>query len=641
MSESAGNVWTDIVSWVESSLLSWQSDAFNRIYLKRKLSQNDINQLGLLLRDHFNIRVELGDLKVKPFRLGSDNGGRPITSPPLLVSMGNLTNVNAISPDNTILFFDPEKPCPSKPQGLTIIYGLNGSGKSGYSRVLKRACYARDSYVHTADVGGNTPLSPILPNIHDENNLEAATAIFVWQIDGKKKNTEWRDGKRITDPDMLNLPTPPLAVFDADCARAYVNNDNEVIYRPYGLDILEELARVFDILKKDVVKDIETIKVQLEALKKKTDGTKLGTGVDKILLGKYSSDAAKKTKKFAESYSKDDRKNLKNLRSIFAEQDPKKKAKKLQDRAKRLAISGDEIHNFSRKIGDDDFLCRLRKAIESFAEAQENAAKIDEGGEFLHGTGEPLWETMFKAAEEFSKKNHSDSELSHNEECVLCQQPLGNDGRKMLARLRDLLQRGAVKTRDVRKKEMERQLKELEEMDLSPDRILHESFLAELKSIASESDSDPSGLEKRVKKFVKALADRRKQLLHAGKTLVWQSLAPFPPNPVEDIKKLCDWAEKRSADLVKDREQRASELKELEAKEAFASHYSNIEHLINLWECYKALDSTKITNTAKRLSEKAITKHLTNKILSEIGHLGHLAEEKVFFHRFSSTKGKA
>jgi hypothetical protein len=51
-----------------------------------------------------------------------------------LLSLQNLTNVNRIAANQEITF---------EPTGLTVIYGDNGTGKSGYSRVLKLACRAR------------------------------------------------------------------------------------------------------------------------------------------------------------------------------------------------------------------------------------------------------------------------------------------------------------------------------------------------------------------------------------------------------------------------------------------------------------------------------------------------------------------
>lgn len=58
-----------------------------------------------------------------------------IAAPPVpnrlvqITSIKNLHNVNALAEGQSL---------PIAPTGLTIIYGENGAGKSGYSRVLKK-----------------------------------------------------------------------------------------------------------------------------------------------------------------------------------------------------------------------------------------------------------------------------------------------------------------------------------------------------------------------------------------------------------------------------------------------------------------------------------------------------------------------
>jgi hypothetical protein len=59
------------------------------------------------------------------------NSAQPVQ----LLSASSLRNVNALASDQIRRF---------EPAGMTVIYGDNGSGKSGYSRALKRACWARD-----------------------------------------------------------------------------------------------------------------------------------------------------------------------------------------------------------------------------------------------------------------------------------------------------------------------------------------------------------------------------------------------------------------------------------------------------------------------------------------------------------------
>lgn len=51
--------------------------------------------------------------------------------------------------------------------GLTAVYGDNGSGKSSYAKILKNACLTR----------GETP--KILPNIYEEERSEPSADIAI------------------------------------------------------------------------------------------------------------------------------------------------------------------------------------------------------------------------------------------------------------------------------------------------------------------------------------------------------------------------------------------------------------------------------------------------------------------------------
>jgi hypothetical protein len=125
----------DIVAWSVDGP-AWQRDGLRRLYAQQKLSVTDVDELYVLCR-------QVHDLL--------DTGESPLTAQPLhashvpanwntggvvaLKSIGHAKNVNALADDQTLNFAEI---------GLTIVYGDNGAGKSGYGRVLKRACRARD-----------------------------------------------------------------------------------------------------------------------------------------------------------------------------------------------------------------------------------------------------------------------------------------------------------------------------------------------------------------------------------------------------------------------------------------------------------------------------------------------------------------
>jgi energy-coupling factor transporter ATP-binding protein EcfA2 len=151
-----------------------------------------------------------------PIKKGQVSGVPAASSKIILKAISIKCNVNAI-PDGSNL--------PLGHKGLTVVYGENGSGKSGYARVLKRACNARDRKER------------ILPNVFTQAVASPAKASFKLSIDGgDDKPVDWTDGQDV-DPALSNI-----CVFDEKCARIIVDDNNEMTYLPYGADIFGNLV---------------------------------------------------------------------------------------------------------------------------------------------------------------------------------------------------------------------------------------------------------------------------------------------------------------------------------------------------------------------------------------------------------------
>ena len=106
---------------------------------------------------------------------------------------------------------------PISPTGLTVIYGENGAGKSGYSRVLKKACRARDQ------------AEPILPDARKPPSKPATPkAAFDVMVNGVAVTMHWQGGQAA--PSELS----EIAIFDSHCARAYLDNQGDFAYAPYA-----------------------------------------------------------------------------------------------------------------------------------------------------------------------------------------------------------------------------------------------------------------------------------------------------------------------------------------------------------------------------------------------------------------------
>lgn len=72
----------------------------------------------------------------------------------------------------------PDQKLEFKENGITLIYGDNGSGKSNYTRILKQVCTSR------------TPEDKILPNVYknEEDAIDDATIEFKVTEEIKKIN---------------------------------------------------------------------------------------------------------------------------------------------------------------------------------------------------------------------------------------------------------------------------------------------------------------------------------------------------------------------------------------------------------------------------------------------------------------------
>ena len=118
----------EIQKWSQGLPL-WQQDAIRRLYVRTELSASDLDDLFAMAKALHGIE----DLKK---REAVKLAAADVATPPLperlvqIVAIKNLVNVNALAEGQCL---------PVAQTGLTVIYGENGAGKSGYSRVLKKA----------------------------------------------------------------------------------------------------------------------------------------------------------------------------------------------------------------------------------------------------------------------------------------------------------------------------------------------------------------------------------------------------------------------------------------------------------------------------------------------------------------------
>lgn len=217
---------TDLVIWAEKRA-AWQKDALRRLVTGETLDDQAITELTELCLDPTLTHTPISQSHIA----AETSAAEPIS----LVSIKNPTAINALASQQELSF---------EPSGLTVIYGDNGSGKSGYVRVLKHACRSRDEKfaIHRdLEDKTDTPQSAEICFARGTN-----TDQFNWTPDGE------------THSDLASV-----SIFDSRSASIHVESTNEVAYIPRPMRLLETLADASDRIKTALDARIATLKNQV------------------------------------------------------------------------------------------------------------------------------------------------------------------------------------------------------------------------------------------------------------------------------------------------------------------------------------------------------------------------------------------
>lgn len=589
----------EIASWLADQP-EWLSDAARRVLQNGSLAEVDIDDLLALLKESVGLPDKQ---KRKAVRLDESMipreppGGTAVS----LTGIRHPVRINAIGNPEGISF---------EPEGLTIVYGYNASGKSGYARALKSACRARDQELILPDVFN--PPDPPGP----------ATARFEWRTTAGDASEEWIDGQP-SHPDLS-----AIAVFDIRCARLFVDDENEVAIVPYGLDILRELARGCDMLRSRLEAERESIRCDVSVLSPLKGETAVGKLVAN--LGAKTDPEAVKT---LATLSEAETERRKRLTRLTNEEDPAKIAAGLRRLAQRLITLKGETDGLRDRLSDVT-IGRLGVAMSAFL-AAEGASKIAaeelaEGGRALKGTGSEPWRELVESAMRFATEGPFPGEPFPSEaadtRCVLCQQSIGDDARERLARFVRFLEADTQKRAAEKRKEagdIYRQITEAKPGQVPSD-----------KSILDEIRERDAAFAETIPVFLAALETRKSAVEAMAKARSIGDLPPLPTDPTARLEALQAALTKQANDLEKTvtpevRKERVAALAELNARDKLAELLPVVLKVVEvarldaiLAECVRQTATRNITMKSNELQEKAVAAGLNEALAKELKENG-------------------
>lgn len=585
------NVLEEILNWSESRPL-WQRDALRRIIQKGVLEESDIKDLVDQCKCAHGLTERISSFPLEETHIPKTNISQDKIS---LISLKHHAGVNALAA-NQKLEFGPY---------LTVVYGKNAAGKSGYTRILKSACRARGS-------------EEILGNVLSQNEHTNPSATIEYKIGESSKEVHW------IGEDSPDAQLSKISVFDSHCAAVYLKDKTDVAFRPFGLDLFDKLSNC-----------CEQVRQALEVERRALNGTKFrialpeGTEAEQMINEITSLSDKDHFRDFA-TLSMDESRHLQQLERKLSDsksKDPIKSSQNLKLKSKRFRSFIEKLETtqkvISPKVKDDlqNLSTEILEAEKVLGEIESETFSLNR----LNGIGSDKWKELWESAREYSKLAYPKIEFPVVAElCLLCQQEIGEEAAKRLSGFEKAIKSTAQQELEKLKSSYSSQLKDVEDLEI---------FSEEINQLVEEIQIDDPELGKDIQGKLRLLLENKQILLSADSTSNHAEAFRDINMPIELLFAHTKLLEQRAEQLTKNKTQLSikemeTEINELRGRKILGQNielvYDKIERKKKIAAyalCLNDVLTTGITRKSSEVTKEVVTKSLSRTFKDELNKL--------------------
>jgi AAA domain len=594
------DVSADILEWSQERPL-WQREGLRRIFTSKELSSKDFTELADLCKAGRGLSEPLASEPLGAEHLSLNSGA---SSAVTLVSITHHRGVNALAPEQTITF-GPK---------LTVVYGPNSAGKSGYIRILKRACRSRG----IEEVLGNV--------LSGEAPLKAEATIRFREGSGEVTYL-WGSSA----PSSVALSR--VSVFDSHCASVYLKDKTDVAFRPFGLDVFDKLSGACAQVRAILEAEQSKLNMTLANFPNLTAGTRARTLLDNL----SSLTKAEAVSELCELSSSEE-KRLRELRTKQQDlraSDPKQRGRELRLKSERFKQIMQHVQKLSEVFADSK-ISGLRSAAETVRGSKQAVLVIQKAAltvDMIPQTGDRGWKEMWEASVSFANAAFPGEPFPSNTagaRCPLCQQLIGPDAASRLTHFAEFVASQAQADLHDAEEAYQVALSETE-LVVSP---------ANLALLLKEVLEEHPELADRVESFLNEAAVLQREIKAAAIGTGGLPDRGIGASPAGGLSVAISTLMERAAQL--ETEQTAldpdatAELNELESRVTLKGSLQEIikeierkRRLAAYAQCLGDTTTQGITRKSTELTKELITEHLRNTFQTELVKIGfnHLAVE--------------
>ena len=396
-SSAMSNVLEGLSTWF-SERPQWLQIVALQLCQKSEVTEIDATEFSELC-----LREAAGELLKVPREFPGLTEHQNFTGSLRLCSISNVEGINALAPTKPLEFGN---------KNISIVYGNNGSGKSGYIRLLKHVCGARD-------------IGKLLCNVYKQNSaLQQATILF--KEDNTVQKCQWT-GQGVCD-ELRNVD-----IFDTSFGKVFASSEEEASYEPPLLSffslltlVCEKVAAALDTKADKIATKRISIPFDIKRTPEAIWYESINSRTTIQDIDKYCTFGSNE-----ESVMQIDEKRL-------VEKDPYEVARMLTKKKQYMDFIIEEAQKIFEQLSDKN--CRSIIEAKKIAVLKKSVADTAAGKAFsnsqFEGIGSDIWKELWKAAENYSVSfGYKDIEypnLSEDARCILCHQILGQEAKDRL-----------------------------------------------------------------------------------------------------------------------------------------------------------------------------------------------------------------
>lgn len=429
-------IYEQLLAWSEG-LQPWQQDALRRVVISDSLSASETQEVAntayrQALKAHADRLPEPGKVSADTPGVPEDEAvpapvpltsfhlpSRSASKPPVRITKArHISGVNRLRPDTSLEI---------KPDGLNVIFGLNGVGKSGLTRILKSACHSR------------CPEREVLGNVYESTHTPAVAEI-TYLLGEEGLRHEWDLAKGSDD---VNLPR--IAVYDHKSAQVHLKKTGaQVELVPDGLNALTSLITVYENVVSHARGNIAALRATPEPDIRRTSEA---PEVRKVLDALGAKCALKPLEDLATLTpgEESERNALPETIRTMGTSTLSSRIAAATHHKRQLSTQNAKWTTVAAAFAQEqiDSLAEADAALVQIAVEETSRTAPDFSGEPLSGVHQAHWQAMWEAALEYAVQDAYPGETYPSQQttlCVLCQQTLSDEAHARLLRFAEAMQ---------------------------------------------------------------------------------------------------------------------------------------------------------------------------------------------------------